>query len=84
MTLPTIHRNGTSANELYEQLDAAYSAVLRAEKALENATPNARDYYPQGDLAYKIARTEHEQRIIAVFEVRKGLGALLTHVSDQM
>lgn len=60
--LPTIHLNGTSAESLYEEYHALRLAVRVAIKALENATCNARDFYPQEDRdAYQKARKERTE-----------------------
>ncbi len=59
MLLPSIHLNGTSAEQLLEQACEAGNAVRAAIVALEAAGPNARDYYPQGDDAFTRARAEH-------------------------
>lgn len=57
--VPTIHLNGTSGEELARQVKDAADAVYTAIGALRNAAPNARDYYPQGDNAFRDATAAH-------------------------
>ena len=83
MITPTIHLNGTSADELIEQLDRAQRAVLDATKALAQAAPNGRDYYPQGATAAVQAIGEHRVRLTALAGIRTDLLAILESVLDQ-
>lgn len=46
MRIPTVHMNGTSPEDLLEQLVRAHQAVAGALEALDAASPNGRDYYP--------------------------------------
>lgn len=62
MTFPTVHLNGTSGDDLFRQVCEAGSALRRALAAMSEAAPNARDYYPQGDLAFRAAVREHDER----------------------
>lgn len=66
MIHPTIHINGTSKNELLEQWNNAYGALIDARRALTNAAPNGRDYYPQGLSAITTAVAEHEARVFKI------------------
>lgn len=45
----TVHRNGTSANELKQQQIAIMNAARALEAALRNSYPNMRDYYINDD-----------------------------------
>jgi len=69
LAMPTIHLNGSSPNRLLEELMEAHHALAVARDMLAGAAPNARDYYPQGDDAFRRARTEHNARIAALVEV---------------
>jgi hypothetical protein len=60
-TLPTIHLNGTGAQNLEEEYRAVRQAVSAAADVLEKATCNARDFYPQEPGAYKRARSERDE-----------------------
>lgn len=63
MQLPMIHLNGTPRERLADQLLEAGNALIAAIDALSQAGPNARDYYPIGPSAIKIAIREHEDRL---------------------
>jgi hypothetical protein len=84
MTKPTIHLNGTSR----EALSAGYkNAAVAIEDALnvlavshpEGAAPHGRDYYPQGENAYRDARKEHEARLQKLRDVVAELVELYEH-----
>ena len=66
MILPTIHLNGTSREELREQVRCAHEAANDLRQALMEMTPNGRDYYPQGKDAIHVAVLEHTARIVRV------------------
>lgn len=66
MQRPTIHNNGTSREELTRLYTDAGGALYVAFKALSEAAPNGRDYYPQGAVAFEAARREHEARQQAI------------------
>jgi hypothetical protein len=66
MEKPVIHLNGTSVSALEESLANAGRAVREAIGALYEASPNARDYYPNGPAAYDRASKEHAARIAAL------------------
>ncbi len=80
MKLPTLHLNGTSKMALAEGYLDAYRAVRAAIVALEAASPNARDYYPQGDGAFEEARREHAARLAALSAISADIQALYGHV----
>ncbi len=69
IALPTVHLNGTSRSALIAENDAAYDALRAAVRALEEAGPNARDYYVQGDGAFTKAVSEHVARLAALRSV---------------
>jgi len=73
MMTPTIHLNGTPKERLLEQIENAYGKLGEAIKALANAAPNGRDYYPQGSDAIYRAQDEHSARMKKLLEVRKEL-----------
>jgi hypothetical protein len=76
MIHPTIHLNGTSRNELLEQWGNAYHALADARKALYDAQPNGRDYYPQGPDAITAATVDHIARLEAIESVMDEIDAL--------
>ena len=62
-TLPTVHLNGTSRDELVRQLVEAGKALQVALDKLRAAYPHERDYYVNPDpMAYKKAKNAHDQR----------------------
>ena len=62
MIAPIVHTNGTSRDELVDQLCRAGAALRLALDALSEAAPNARDYYPEpGRLA--LAQLQHADRV---------------------
>ena len=69
-TLPTIHSNGTGAKSLADEYHAVYRAIDRANDALQAATCNARDFYPQGDAAWQQAREERAEMFHKLAEVQ--------------
>ena len=60
-TLPTIHLNGTGAQNLEEEYRTVRRAVAAAGDALQAATCNARDFYPQEPGAWQQARAERAE-----------------------
>lgn len=67
--LPLVHLNGTSRDALVEMYDKADRALRDALYALDDASPNARDYYPYGDKSFKDAADQHIDRIRRVKSV---------------
>lgn len=55
ITIPTIHFNGTSRSHLLAQVREAHEAATLLIKKLCEASPHARDYYPQGSDAIRVA-----------------------------
>lgn len=70
LAIPTIHPNGTPHERLVEQLSNAVHALDDALKAIAEAEPNGRDFYPQGPDAIGHALEQHRQRLRAVHQVR--------------
>lgn len=84
MMLPTIHLNGTSAEELYKQVDTAYDAIQLAYKRLREAAPNGRDYYPQGPREIYQAENEHFDRLKRLESIQDELEKIMEHLTAQM
>jgi hypothetical protein len=82
MILPTVHLNGTSRDALRLQYATASRAVGEAVLALEEAYPNARDYYVQGADAFSIASREHSARVRTLRDMRADLDRILEHVDS--
>lgn len=83
MIKPTIHLNGSSSERLLEGYCDASLAITRALDKLTESAPNARDYYPQGDEAFALARSEHSDRIKRLTSVQAELRDLAEHVADE-
>ena len=84
MKTPTIHTNGSSATTLLDGYAAVLDALSKAQDYLASTGPNGRDYYPQGESAYAVARAEHEARIEKVRAVREEIETIASIVSDQV
>ena len=83
MTLPTIHRNGTSREALQEGYRAAYSILGDALRVLAETAPNGRDYYPQGDAMLRQAEAEYRARATAIQHVRDDMLALFEACEEE-
>lgn len=88
MMIPTIHLNGTSKEALMEQIQNAYSKIHEAERALCEAAPNGRDYYPQDKSpgeqpALYRALDEHFARLQKLRDVMKDLDEILGGIDVQ-
>lgn len=82
MRRPTVHLNGTSRQALQDGYRGARHALRKAEEALAEAAPNARDYYPQGPEAYPEAAREHADRLAALRRVREELHDIEEHLAN--
>ena len=80
---PTVHMNGTSWKELYEQYEKASSAIRDAMAAMQSAAPNGRDYYVHGQKAINTAQDEHWDRLKRMREIRAEIEYILMKISDQ-
>jgi hypothetical protein len=69
-TIPTIHLNGTSGKDLWNEYHAAYEAIKTSIDALCDATCNGRDFYPQGPAAFSQARSERDEALRKLREVK--------------
>lgn len=82
MKTPTVHINGTSQKDLLAQLQTVYRACAVAQQALAAATPNGRDYYPQGPEALRQALAAHQARCQAIAAVQADMVALATELQS--
>jgi hypothetical protein len=82
--LPTIHLNGTGAQSLADEYHAFYLAVAEASRALETATCNARDFYPQGAEAWEQARKERAEAFCKLADLRAYAEAWMERASDHL
>ena len=84
MTKPTIHLNGTGAEDLLEGYRTAMEGVSNAQNAMRAAWPNGRDYYPQGPDAINVAIREHAVRLLKLEEIHADLTELAVHCHDSI
>jgi len=80
MTLPTIHFNGTGADDLLADNRAAYNAIRAAYDALRKTAPHGRDYYPQSEEAIQHAVDEYRARLTALHGVMAELDHIAMHL----
>jgi hypothetical protein len=81
LSIPTVHLNGTSREELSRLYQEAYTAIGEAGRALAKAYPNGRDYYPQGADAINKAMREHEARMRKLKEVQDEIEQIAEAIS---
>jgi hypothetical protein len=81
MIKPTIHLNGTSPERLFEDYHNASRAVNAAIDVLANIEFNARDYYPQGDKVFELARAQRVEQFTKLREIRDELREVAAYVS---
>lgn len=84
MKKPTIHLNGSSPTHLIASYVSAAGALREALRLVGETQPNARDYYPQGDDAFKIAAEEHRLRASVLELVLSDIRELHEHVVDEV
>jgi hypothetical protein len=81
MIKPTIHLNGTSPERLFEDYHKASLAVDAAIDALASIEFNSRDYYPQDNKAFELARAQRVEQFIKLRDVRDELRDVAEYVS---
>jgi hypothetical protein len=82
--LPTIHLNGTGAQSLADEYRAFRRTVTAAAAALEVATCNARDFYPQGGDAWEQARKDRADAYRKLAELQEYAEAWMARASDHL
>ena len=82
LSIPTVHMNGTSKNELLDQLSSVYEALDNVLDVMRNASPNGRDYYTQEHGSFEKAVTEHRHRALKVYAVRDEVETLIYCIDD--
>jgi hypothetical protein len=82
ITLPTVHRNGTSRDSLLDGYIAALDALRLATEALQASAPNARDYYVQAGDTFCLAQNQHFVRLARLRDTIDELTEIAQHVSD--
>jgi hypothetical protein len=82
MSLPTVHSNGTSREELVSLRLDVVRAIREAVVALRKAAPHGRDYYVQGPDSYATARFIWEGRIAALEGIAERLRVEALEIQD--
>lgn len=80
LTYPTIHLNGSSKERLLDDVVEAAGAIRRAERALNEMAPNARDYYVEGPDAFAKANEQHRDRLERLASVLREVAAIQEHI----
>jgi len=82
ITLPTIHRNGTSKRMLTVCYDDAGDKLHEFVEAWRGIEFNSRDYYPQGPYAWQKALDEREAMNAKIHEVMDYIFEIRKHLYD--
>jgi hypothetical protein len=83
MQFPTLNLNGSTAVDLFEQLNPAIAALREAERAVQRAMPHGRDYQTSGFESYNVAREEHVGRLQMLYRIRVELEEIAGNVAEQ-
>lgn len=83
MISPTLNINGSSADDLIEPRIAAYDALQAAIKALQQVTPNGRDYPGDND-ACVADRQAHYDRLAALQAIATEIVAEAVLIKEQI
>ena len=83
MIHPTLNINGTSADYLIEPRIAAYDALQAAFKALQQVTPNGRDYPGDNDQCVTDRRA-HYDRLAAITAIAAEIMAEAISIKEQI
>ena len=83
-TDPTVHLNGTSRDSLVKQRTDIADALGDVEKAIGQAWPHGRDFYPQGPDALSAAQQVWHERANLLADLREEITeeALRIHNGD--
>ena len=82
MITPTLNINGSSADDLIEPRIAAYDALQAAIKALQQVTPNGRDYPGDND-ACVADRDKHYARLKKINALRAEIMSEAIYIKEQ-
>ena len=80
---PVVNLNGTSVNELLEQIQTAAFAVQTAYQALQLAAPHGRDYQTAPAGTYGNAREQYSVWMGQLNDIHNGLHEIGCQIWDQ-
>ncbi len=80
---PRIHLNGTGAETLISEYEAAMSAIASAIETASNVTVNARDYHVISPEAFRAAVAQHQSAIDKLRESRAHFVAVFEAIMNQ-
>ncbi len=83
LVVPCVNINGTSKDDLVNQLQTAYMACETLMNALAAAAPHGRDYQTVSQELYLDARRQHDQRMRVVKQMQVELIDLAVAVNEQ-
>jgi len=84
MIIPTVHLNGTSGQDLLEQQQAILDALRAVREAMMAATPNGRDYYPQGEDAIGEALEAFRKQYHIIGDLILDFDAVMMGIDEQI
>lgn len=83
MRAPSIHLNGTSGEQLCEAWAVAAEKLREAWHSVRAAAPNERDYYPQGDDAWREAMREYNVLLYKLGDVYTEVSEMYHAIEEQ-
>lgn len=81
VAVPCVHSNGTSAEELRNELEAALIAMNVAINRVGDAAPNGRDYYLKNGETERVM-TQHRERTVRLKHTLAELQQMYDHVQE--
>jgi hypothetical protein len=82
---PTVNLNGTSGEELLNQVSAVLAGLRQTQQAMSEATPHGRDYqHDASGESYRAARAEHINRMTQIFELIRWYEESQRNIYDQV
>lgn len=82
ITIPTVHLNGTSREQLLDGYETTVKAIRKAIEATEQHQPNARDYYLQDGNAFGDAVVEYRKQLSRLAAARDYFMAVYEGILD--
>lgn len=80
---PTVHLNGTSQEELLNQLVEAMNGIREADQKLSDSQPNGRDYIQPTTFTFKEAQEQHKRWRDMLKTILDEIYAVSEKVSEQ-